>query len=102
MFAVIKTGGKQYLVSAGKKIKTEKIAAEPGEEISFDQILLKADGEKVEIGHPEIEGAKIKARVIRQGRDEKKMVFRYHSKNRYTKKKGHRQAFTESEILEIK
>ena len=102
MLAVIKTGGKQYLVSSGDKIKIEKIIAEPEQEVYFDQVLLKADGGNVEIGRPVIDGAKVKAKVLRQAKDKKKIVFRYHSKNRYTKKKGHRQLFTEVEILEIK
>jgi len=90
------------LVSSGDKIKIEKIIAEPEQEVYFDQVLLKADGGNVEIGRPVIDGAKVKAKVLRQAKDKKKIVFRYHSKNRYTEKKGHRQLFTEVEILEIK
>ena len=89
-------------MSSGDKIKIEKIIAEPEQEVYFDQVLLKANDGNVEIGRPVIDGAKVKARVLQQAKGEKKMVFRYHSKNRYTKKKGHRQLFTEVEILEIK
>lgn len=102
MLAVILTGGKQYLVSPGDKIKVEKLTALPGSEIIFDKVLLKAGDNDLEIGRPYLEDATVKARVLKDGRDEKKIVFRYHSKTRYRKKKGHRQHFTEVEILEIK
>jgi large subunit ribosomal protein L21 len=102
MLAVILTGGKQYLVSPGDKIKIEKINAAPDNEFVFDKVLLKSNGDGLEIGRPYLEGAAVKARVLREGREDKKIVFRYHSKTRYRKKKGHRQHFTEVEILEIK
>ncbi|MEK7124032.1 MAG: 50S ribosomal protein L21 [Patescibacteria group bacterium] len=101
-FAIIKTGGKQYKVEPGKKIKVEKLEAEQGGAVVFDNVLLVADGDKVEIGAPLVSGAKISGNVVKQGRDKKKIVFRYHSKTRYRKKKGHRQPFTEVEIKEIK
>jgi len=102
MFAVIKTGGKQYLVAPGQKLKVEKIDAPEGADVVLGEVLLVADGEKVDIGQPLVEGAKVEARVIQQGRKKKVIVFRYHSKTRYRKKKGHRQHFTEVEIKEIK
>ena len=101
MFAVIKTGGKQYRVSSGQRIKIEKLDAEEGAVIHFDEVLLTADGEKVEIGTPLVKGAKVEAKVLKQGRDKKKIVFKYHRKTRYHKKKGHRQPFTEVEIQKI-
>jgi len=94
-FAIIETGGKQYKVSAGQKLKVEKLNAKAGGVFSFDKVLLVVDGEKVEIGTPYVLGAKIDAKVIGDGRADKKIVFRYHSKTRYRKKKGHRQPFTE-------
>jgi len=100
-FSVIETGGKQYKVVAGQKLKVEKLAVENGN-IVFDKVLLNVDGENVSIGTPYINGAKVEARVVRQARDKKKIVFRYHSKVRYRKKKGHRQHFTEVEISSIK
>ena len=100
-FAVIETGGKQYKVSTGQKIKIEKLNAKEGEIFSFENVLLTADGEKIDVGTPYVEGAKIEAKVLRQGRSKKKIVFRYHSKTRYRKKKGHRQPFTEVEIVKI-
>ena len=100
-FAVIETGGKQYKVSAGDKVKIEKISAEEGASVSFDKVLLHADGDAVKIGMPHLSGQKVEAKVLKQARDEKKIVFRYHSKTRYRKKKGHRQHFTEVQIVKI-
>ncbi|MBI2640930.1 MAG: 50S ribosomal protein L21 [Candidatus Sungbacteria bacterium] len=101
MFAVIKTGGKQYLVSPGQKLKVEKLDAKEGGKIIFGEVLLVADDKKTEIGTPLVKGAKVEAKVLRQGRDKKIIVFKYHAKTRYRKKKGHRQAFTEVEIMKI-
>ncbi len=100
-FAVIETGGKQYRVAAGDKLKVEKLSAKDGESFSFDKVLLSADGESVEIGTPFVQGAKVEARILRQARDKKKIIFKYHSKTRFRKKKGHRQPFTEVEITKI-
>lgn len=97
-FSVIQTGGKQYIVSSGTKLEIEKIAHDAGEEISFDKVLLRVDGEDVQIGTPHLTST-VKAKVLSQMRDEKKLIFRYHSKTRYRKKKGHRQPLTEVEIL---
>jgi large subunit ribosomal protein L21 len=97
-FAVIETGGKQYRVSSGQKLKIEKLDAKPGESVVFDKVLLTADGDIVKIGAPYISGVKAEGKVVRQGRDKKKIVFRYHSKTRYRKMAGHRQHFTEVEI----
>ncbi|HPD19830.1 MAG TPA: 50S ribosomal protein L21 [Candidatus Pacearchaeota archaeon] len=99
MLAVIKTGGKQYKVSEGDKIKIEK---KEGDEIVFKEVLLLNDGKKTIIGQPFVEGAEVKARVIRQGRNPKVTIFKYKPKKRYKVKKGHRQPFTEIEITEIK
>ncbi|OGZ00884.1 MAG: 50S ribosomal protein L21 [Candidatus Liptonbacteria bacterium RIFCSPLOWO2_01_FULL_53_13] len=100
-FSVITTGGKQYKVSVGDKIKVEKLEAPAGGNVSFEKVLLVADGEKVEVGTPYLSGAKVEASVVRQARERKKIVFRYHSKTRYRKKKGHRQHFTEVSITKI-
>ena len=100
-FAVIETGGKQYKISAGQKIRIEKLNVKEGDVFSFDKVLLAVDGDAVTIGAPYISGANVDAKVIRQARDEKKIVFRYHSKTRYRKKKGHRQHFTEVMIEKV-
>ena len=100
-FAVIKTGGKQYKVSPGQKLKIEKLDAKEGAAIHFGEVLLVADGDGVNIGTPLVKGAKVDAKVIRQGKEKTKIVFKYHSKSRYRKKRGHRQPFTEVEITKI-
>lgn len=100
-FAIIQTGGKQYKVAVGDKLKVEKLEAEQGGVLSFDKVLLVADGDKVEIGAPYVTGAVVSAEVVRQARERKKIVFKYHSKTRYRKKKGHRQHFTEVAIKTV-
>jgi len=101
MLAVIKTGGKQYLVKPGAKIKIEKIDKEEGQDISFGQVLLLEKNKKLQIGAPLVKGAKVKAIVLEQGRGKKVIVFKYKAKKRYKVKKGHRQPFTQVEIKEI-
>ena len=102
MFAVIKTGGKQYLVSTGEKIKIEKIDTEEGKEVVFDEVLLLGKDEKdVKIGNPFVKGARVKAKVLKQDRAKKIIIFKYKPKKRYKKKQGHRQPYTEVEILKI-
>ena len=99
--AVIKTGGKQYLIKEGDRLKIEKINAEEGDNFDFDKVLLVSDKE-VNIGAPLVEGVKVSAKVLKQGRSRKIVVFHYHSKTRYKKKAGHRQHFTEVKIEKIK
>lgn len=101
MYAVIKTGGKQYLVEPGQKLKVEKLDAKEGATISFGEVLLVFDDKKTEVGTPVVRDAKVEAKVLKQGRARKVIVFRYHSKTRYRKKKGHRQHFTEVEITKV-
>ena len=102
-FSIIKTGGKQYKVTEGDKILVEKLDLETGSEFDFEEVLLIANGkaENAKIGQPLVEGAKVHAKVLEQGRADKKIVFKYHSKTRYKKKKGPRQPFTKVEILRI-
>ena len=99
--AIIRTGGKQYLVTLGQKLKIEKLNAKEGGKFVFNEVLLTADDKRIEIGTPLVKGAKVEAQVLKQGRARKLIVFRYHSKTRYRKKKGHRQHFTEVEIGKI-
>ena len=98
-FAVIETGGKQYKVKPGQKIKIEKLATETGADFIFDKVLFKADGKGLNVGRPYLQGESIKAKILKQGRNRKVIVFKYHSKTRYRKKKGHRQFYTQVEIL---
>ena len=101
MFAVIKTGGKQYKVQDGDKILIEKLPQNDGENVSFDQVLLYVNSEDVKIGQPFIGDAKVVGKILEHGKGDKKIVFRYKSKTRYKKKKGHRQPYTKVEILKI-
>ena len=99
--AVIKTGGKQYLVSVGDKIKVEKLTAPETGKVVFDEVLLVEKNNKVELGGPFIKDVQVLAKVIKDGKAKKVIVFKYHSKTRYRKKRGHRQQFTEVEITKI-
>ena len=101
MLAVIKTGGKQYIVKPGEKIKIEKLEKKEGEEIIFDQVFLLEKNRKVDIGTPLVEGAKVLGKVLSQGKNKKVIVFKFRHKTRYKRKKGHRQAYTEVEITKI-
>ena len=100
MFAIIKTGGKQYKVSEGDIIKVEKIEAEAGDKIEFDQVLMVA-GDDVKVGSPVVEGAKVQAEVLDQKKDKKIVIFKFKAKKNYRKKKGHRQPFTRLEVTKI-
>jgi large subunit ribosomal protein L21 len=101
MLAVIKTGGKQYLVSPNKKIKIEKIEGKEGDKIEFTEVLLVQKDKNIEIGKPIIKNAKVIGTILEQGRRKKIIIFKYKPKKRYKKKAGHRQHFTEVEIKEI-
>lgn len=100
-FAIIKTGGKQYKVSPGNKIKIEKIDAQESKGVIFDEVLLVADDKEIKIGQPLVSGAKVEGKVLKQGRDDKIIVFKYKAKKRYSVKRGHRQPFTMVEITKI-
>lgn len=100
-FAVIKTGGKQYIAASGQKLKIEKLNAAEGDVVSFDDILLVADGDDIKIGAPQVLGARVEAKVLRQARAKKVIVFKYRPKARSRVKRGHRQHFTEVEIVKI-
>ena len=100
-FAVIETGSKQYRVSEGEKINVEKLDTDEGKSFVFDKVLLINDNDRVSVGTPHIKGAKVEVKVLEQGRADKVIVFRYHTKTRYRKKKGHSQPFTKLEIIKI-
>jgi large subunit ribosomal protein L21 len=101
MYAVVKTGGKQYRVTAGEKLKVEQIPADIGSEIVLDQVLMVADGENVSLGSPLVTGAAVNARIIAHGRGEKIRIFKMRRRKHYRKTQGHRQNYTEIEILGI-
>jgi len=101
MLAVIKTGGKQYLVQPGDKIKVEKLEKKEGEKILFSDVLLVEKNKKVEIGNPLVK-AEVSAKVLSHGKGDKIIVFKYKPKKRESRKIGHRQPYTEIEITGIK
>ena len=102
MLAVIKTGGKQYIVKLGDKLKIEKLEKKEGEEINFSDVLLVEKNKKIEIGNPTVKEASVSAKVLRHAKGDKIIVFKYKPKKRYSRKIGHRQPFTEVEIIGIK
>ncbi|MBQ1868201.1 MULTISPECIES: 50S ribosomal protein L21 [Selenomonas] len=101
MYAIIKTGGKQYKVSEGDVITVEKLAANEGEAVVFDEVLTVVEGADVKVGKPVVEGAKVTGKVEAQGKDKKILVFKYKAKSNYRKRQGHRQPFTKVVIEKI-
>ena len=100
MYAIIATGGKQYRVSEGDVIRVEKLGAEAGSEVTFDQVLAVSD-KKLKVGSPVVDGASVTATVVGEGKGKKVIVYKYKSKTGYHKKNGHRQAYTEVKIDKI-
>ncbi len=98
MYAVIRTGGKQYKVAAGEKIKVESIVADVGQEVVLDQVLAVGDGASLTVGTPLVEGASVKATVIAHGRHDKLRIFKMRRRKHYQKLAGHRQGYTELQI----
>ncbi|MDR2450889.1 MAG: 50S ribosomal protein L21 [Candidatus Accumulibacter sp.] len=98
MYAVIKTGGKQYRVAAGEKLKIEQIPAEVGAEVTLDQVLMVGEGESARIGAPLVAGAAVKATVLAHGRHDKIRIFKMRRRKHYQKHQGHRQYYTEIRI----
>ena len=101
MYAVIKTGGKQYRVAAGEKIKVEQIAADVGQEIVIDQVLAVGNGADIRVGTPLVSGATVTATVLAHGKHDKVGIFKMRRRKHYQKHQGHRQNFTEIEISGI-
>ena len=101
MYAVIKTGGKQYRVQQGDVIFVEKIDSQADEAVTFDQVLLVGDGEATKIGAPTVAGAKVEGKVLAQVKGKKIVVYKYKAKKNERKKQGHRQPYTKVEITAI-
>lgn len=99
--AVIKTGGKQYIVKPGQRLKIEKLAKEPGSELVFDEVLLVQKSNKVEVGTPLVSGIKVQAKILAQGKGKKITIIKFKPKVRYHKRQGHRQLYTEVKITKI-
>ncbi|BCX88343.1 large subunit ribosomal protein L21 [Methylomarinovum tepidoasis] len=101
MYAVIKTGGKQYKVGTGDKLKVEKLNAAEGDTVEFDKVLLLRSDDKIEAGKPYVEGRKVVARVIAHGRHKKINILKFKRRKHHMKRQGHRQYYTEVEITDI-
>jgi large subunit ribosomal protein L21 len=102
MYAVVKTGGKQYKVAPGEKLKIERIPADIGAEVTLDQVLMiVGEGDSVRLGQPIVSGAAVKATVVSQGRGEKVKIFKMRRRKHYQKHQGHRQNYTELRIDSI-
>jgi len=102
MHAVIVSGGKQYRVAKGDTLKLEKLTAEVGSAVDFDDVLMISDGENIKVGAPKVKGAKVSASVVSHGRGEKIRIVKFRRRKHHLKWKGHRQDFTEVKITEIK
>lgn len=102
MYAVIKTGGKQYRVEEGDLLRVEKLETPTGDKVEFDQVLLVADGDDIKIGEPLLKGAKVSAEVVEQGRHKKVKIVKFRRRKHSRKQQGHRQWFTEVKITGIK
>ncbi|MEW6521465.1 MAG: 50S ribosomal protein L21 [Thermodesulfobacteriota bacterium] len=101
MYAIIRTGGKQYQVAAGERLRVEKLAGEVGDTVELHDVLLVAEGDTVKIGQPAVAGAKVTARIVEQDKAKKVLVFKKKRRKGYQLMKGHRQPFTALEIKEI-
>jgi large subunit ribosomal protein L21 len=101
MYAVIKTGGKQYKVSEGQTLKVEKLNAEEGASIDLNEVLMVADGDDIKVGAPFIDGGKVTATVASQGRGKKVMIVKFRRRKHHRKQMGHRQSYTELKIEKI-
>jgi|SRR5687767_7683187 large subunit ribosomal protein L21 len=98
MYAIIKTGGKQYKVQAGEQVRVEGLAGEVGAAVSFDEVLLVGAGDSVKLGAPLVQGAAVKATIVAHGRGEKVKIFKMRRRKHYQKTQGHRQSYTEVRI----
>lgn len=101
MYAVFKTGGKQYRASTGDKLKVEKLAAAEGDAVEFDQVLLLGEGDAVQVGEPLVAGGRVAARVLAQAKDRKVGIVKFRRRQQYHRNKGHRQEYTLIEVTGI-
>jgi len=101
MYAIIRTGGKQYQVAAGERLRVEKLAGNIGDSIVIEDVLMVADGDNVKVGQPMLEGAKVNAKILEQDKAKKVLVFKKKKRKGYQVMKGHRQFFTRLEIQDI-
>lgn len=102
MYAIIATGGKQYKVTAGESLQIEKLKADVGAQVEFDQVLMLVDGEKIDVGTPYLEGVKVVGEVVQQGRGEKINIIKFRRRKHYMRHQGHRQDYTAVKVSAIK
>jgi large subunit ribosomal protein L21 len=101
MYAIIRTGGKQFRAEPGKNIRIPSLDAEPGQTVTFGDVLLGADGDQIKVGLPMVSGAAVTAEVVRHGKGEKIIIFKHKRRKNYRRKQGHRQKFTEVRVNDI-
>ena len=101
MYAVFRTGGKQYRARQGERVRVERLTAGVGEAVAFDEVLLVGEGANVKVGAPLLKGGKVEGKVVAQGRDDKIIIIKFRRRKHYKRVQGHRQAFTEVEITSI-
>ncbi len=101
MYAIIKTGGKQYRIAPGDVLRVERLPGERGDEVILDQVLLVTDGDNVQVGQPLVPNATVRTRIMRQGQGKKVLIFKKKRRKNYRRKQGHRQLFTALQINEI-
>ncbi|EMR12633.1 50S ribosomal protein L21 [Methylophaga lonarensis MPL] len=101
MYAIVATGGKQYRVKEGEKLRIEKLSAEAGDTVELDKVLMVGEGDDIKVGAPYLEGAKVTAKVAANGRADKVKIIKFRRRKHHRKQMGHRQAFTEIEITGI-
>ena len=101
-YAIFKAAGKQFRAEKGLTVKVPTLTGEPGSKVTFEEVLLSSDGEKVRAGQPVVKGAKVVAEIVRHGRDKKVVVYKFRRRERYRRKQGHRQGFTEIKITDVK
>ncbi len=102
MYAIFRTGGKQFRAEPGRTVRVPRLSVEPGATVTFDEVLLGSTGEAVKAGAPLVHGAKVTAEVVRHGKDDKIVVFKFKRRKGYARKQGHRQGFTELKINSVK
>ena len=102
MYAMIRSGGKQFRAEPGKTIRVPALSAEPGDKVTFDDVLVAADGDNLKVGTPGVSGASGTGEVVKHGKDKKVIIFKWKRRKNYRRKQGHRQKFTEVRIGEIK
>jgi large subunit ribosomal protein L21 len=101
MYAIVRTGGKQYQVACGDRLRVEKLAGNIGDTVELDDVLMVVEGEEVKVGQPQLENAKVVAKIAEQDRAKKVIVFKKKRRKGYRLRKGHRQSFTALQIVEI-